>query len=333
VKIKKGGEKTMEMTLLINKEGKAEVKGRLVKTEYNCPKCRKYCIHETPAHYLLLSVKEEKLCLLFKEGKLHFLEEEITEERINPHPVELYELKLRIEKYFFQILEKLIEKDILKKEEFKNLLPSFEFANLTKLYLVWKRERVYELFYGDLVIYDIPCSFQRKITFANKEELSFFTVKSRFYISKRDGYYILVGRNQQETFYFSFDHQKIVIYRENETPYRSFPVRGYEKYKDILHQPCEIYHQRFKPYLFFNFRLGDVVFVPETWKDEVSHFQSAPPSSLKKICLINGRIENDILRPEENQRILIYHPEHGTLILEPQIYLLKEVPYLRRGHD
>jgi len=330
--------KEMEITLL-ERDGKPEVRLKLVKTSYNWKKekCRgRYCIHEEPAHYLLLLSERNKVYILFEEGKMHFLDVEIPEAPINPHPVELQVLKERIEANYFRILEKMISMNILQKEEFKKLLPSFEFANLMKLYLVWKRERAYELFYGDLVIYDIPCSFQRKITFADKEELSFFTVKSRFYLRKNDSYYLLVGRHNQETFYFTFDlaNQKTVIYHQRETPYRSFPVRGYEKYGDIIHSPCEIYHQRFKPYLFFNFRLGDVIFVPETWKDQVSHFQSAPPSSLKKLQLINGRIENDILTPliPEN-KIIIYHPEHGVLLLEPQKYIIKEVPYLRRGHD
>jgi len=322
----------MEITLL-QKEGKAEVKGRLVKTEYKCQKCRKYCIHEEPAHYLLVESRGGNFYILFEEGKMHFLDVEIPETPMNLHPVEIQVLHERLSKNYFRILEKMINMNILQKEEFKNLLPSFVFSHLMKLYLVWRRERWYEFFHGDLVIYDIPCSFKRKIIFLDKEDLTFLTIKSRFYIRKDDGYYLLVGRHNQETFYFSFDlaNQKTVIYHQRETPYRSFPVRGYEKYRDIIHSPCEIYHQRFKPYLFFNFRLGDVIFVPVEWKDEVSHFQPAPISH--KLKIINGKIENDILRPEENQRILIYHPEHGTLVLEPNTYLIREVPYLRRGHD
>ena len=249
-------------------------------------------------------------------------------------PIEQYHLIDHISKnVFFKILKNLD----LKREDFKALLPSPEFFHLLKLYFVWLRERKYSFNDNLLVIEDIPLSFRRIITF--DENLKFHTVKSSFYFTPRGGdYYDLVMRNNREIFHYFYDktQQKITIYHHTQSR-----IFGYEKYREYFHPRCEIDYNRYRPYLFFHFRLGDILFIPENHTDLINEYNPAPSNSLEKIKVLNAKIEVEpvpeaavpVLVPENNTPIIVFHPEHGSIQLEPAKYSIHAVPYLVRGHD
>jgi len=83
--------------------------------------------------------------------------------------------------------------------------------------------------------------------------------------------------------------------------------------------------------LFLN-RLGDVVFIPEN-NENSEHFDEINDDQLNKIKMLNAKIEDNRLIPTSDEDIILYHPDHGTLSLKPQRYIIKAVRYYRRGHD
>jgi hypothetical protein len=72
--------------------------------------------------------------------------------------------------------------------------------------------------------------------------------------------------------------------------------------------------------VFFNYRLGDILFIPldrATYSEVLEYFASARPEQFNKVTIENAELLNDILRPIGNDCVEIFHPEHGLLELEP----------------
>lgn|GEM_PF-3036039 len=121
-------------------------------------------------------------------------------------------------------------------------------------------------------------------------------------------------------------------------------IYGYEQYNNILHQRAEMGESMEEPlWMYFKYRLGDVMFRPlfpdeeKRIRDKLNPYDRKP-LYLQKVEMNNTKMsEYDgklYLVPENrDEMIRLYHPEHGILMLEPGIYLIKLVQYKRYRHD
>ena len=185
------------------------------------------------------------------------------------------------------------------------------------------------------VIYKYPASFQAEFRFS---EISFKIPKiSRAYPSFINDNIIFIEVKNRLLYYGFVSERKIVYY------FKQHPIiYGHEEVKGELQSPAKLesppfdYNDTYKWHefiklLFLN-RLGDVVFIPEN-NENSEHFDEINDDQLNKIKMLNAKIEDNILIPTSDEDIILYHPDHGTLSLKPQRYIIKAVRYHRRGHD
>jgi len=121
-------------------------------------------------------------------------------------------------------------------------------------------------------------------------------------------------------------------------------IYGYEQYNDILHQRAEIEKLEEPLWAYFKYRLGDLLFIPlfsdeeARVRDKLNPFDIKPvylhkiEMSNAKISEYNGKL---FLVPEnKDEMIRLYHPEHGMLMLDPRVHVIKTISYRRhQKHD
>ena len=323
----------MEIPILEEK-GNIKIKLKLLQASYFCNlHPNRACSHEEPLYvFQIINGKKQKKTLGLT-NTFFIYNEEPKPQNLTLSPFEKKEIKEKIEKNFFHLLRTLIEEEIITKEEFASLYPALPFSSLLKLYVVWRRGGETRVLDGIITFEDKPCSFTREIIFFD-ERLKFTTIKSRYIIHeynlKKHKYYALILRNYSEIFHIYVDpiQEKLVLYRIKEG---EGGVKGYEKYKSIIHSECVIWKELYNPDLLFEYRLGDILFLPENVPPPLQ--ERIREDALKKLKILNAKIQDDTLLPTSHEEIIIYHPEHGLLLLEPQKYILAPVPYFRRGHD
>jgi hypothetical protein len=128
-----------------------------------------------------------------------------------------------------------------------------------------------------------------------------------------------------------------IVYRYNETQDKAvvyvvsrmnscFVITGYEQYQNILHRPMSLSIHRERSFVdkvldaFFDYRLGDVLFIPldtAVYSEVIEYFMTVRQEQFNKVTIENAEMVNDILRPTGNDCIEIFHPEHGLLELQP----------------
>lgn len=121
------------------------------------------------------------------------------------------------------------------------------------------------------------------------------------------------------------EQEKVVVYVLY--PYRDV-VEGYEYYAGQLHDRCLINIRDIVMQVLLERRLGDLIFLSYG----VDGLELAEESHLEKLQVISGEIDK-VNKVVKGDRVVMYHPEHGTLVLPAGSYYIYQVPYLRRGHD
>jgi hypothetical protein len=125
-------------------------------------------------------------------------------------------------------------------------------------------------------------------------------------------------------------------------------VFAFEQYRGHVHPRAVLDREYFeeKKELLFKKRLGDILFVPEEGIDlEKAEKEREMPSWIGKVEILKGevwrvkvnpvRCEYYLANPPEGD-IVLYHPEHGVLVL-PRLgvgaYRIEPVRYRTSGHD
>lgn len=143
-----------------------------------------------------------------------------------------------------------------------------------------------------------------------------------------------IGR--KELFFKNLFDRKIVYY-----PIGIDRMIGLEEYQGHVHPEAIIIYfnsdNRFKylDYL-FNKRLGDLLFIDANEKDEMEtgyYLRKANENQFKKVKILQGNLNKENMTIEYDDKIVIYHPEHGLLELSKGKYYIYSVPYIRKGHD
>jgi len=168
--------------------------------------------------------------------------------------------------------------------------------------------------------------------------ITIHTIKAKPKVTEIDGiYYIHLGR--KTIAYAEIFGRKIAYYKYY--PYGE--LVGFEEYQGYYHQPCRIrlidldnIHHYMK-LLFFR-RLGDLLFLTnddlEFLEEEYVTISPAEKQHFNKIKCIQGCIEfNKPIRIFSDDKIVLYHKEHGLLELPKGEYIAYQVPYRVRGHE
>jgi hypothetical protein len=234
--------------------------------------------------------------------------------------------KYQIAQSDFATIMKLLRANIVRKYRiFKDIDVSEiefypEFADLLPLLKAYKRGR--ELtFPQNVFIVELANSFTSVFKLKNIE---FRIPKRKDYITYEFSNYVEIDLTKNLFIIYKYDQfqdKAIVYFVEKNNTY--FAIKGYEQYQDILHRPVllSISHDKFTYRifdLFFDYRLGDILFVPYEahFSEIIEYFRPARREQFDKISIENAEIMDNILRPINTQRIRIFHPEHGLLELE-----------------
>jgi len=123
--------------------------------------------------------------------------------------------------------------------------------------------------------------------------------------------------------------ERLVVYfrRENED------IRGWELDGEIEQPVCRIPSHSVEIADLINRRLGDVLFIEEERANKVPY---RIITNLGRVEILKGKVEsneNGILISSEDDKIVVYHPEHGVLTLAPGKYVVFSVPYIGRRED
>jgi len=200
----------------------------------------------------------------------------------------------------------------------------FEFADLLPLLKAYKRSRKLK-FSQNASLVELPNCFT-----------SVFRLKDiEFKIPKKANYLEFVFQDQvrinltKDLFIvYKYDRvqDKAIVYVVDKMN-SCFIVTGYEQYQNVLHRPISLSMHRERSFVekildvFFDYRLGDVLFIPldkPIFSEVIEYFMPARAQQFGKMIIKNAEIvDNDILRPKSDGSIEVFHPEHGVLKLEP----------------
>ncbi len=184
---------------------------------------------------------------------------------------------------------------------------------------------------GGLKIEDIPLSFKTIVKFNEQEIFTLPKIGMRKIEFFQDEYY------HYTRIFFKYGY--IIYYKqflERETVYITKEVNGHpqkiwgwEKFGDALHPRCEISPEESIDDLLMR-RLGDVIFYQCDVEGREDTFFS--PDEFEKMKERYSFLKKISIR-EEGGKYLLFHPEHGWLFLPKGGYLVRQVRYIRRGHD
>jgi len=237
--------------------------------------------------------------------------------------------KYRIEPSDFTTIAKLLRANLVRKYKiFRDIdidkvefYP--EFADLLPLLKAYKRNRQL-VFSHNASITELPNSFT---AIFKLKDIEFRIPKKRYYteFEFRNRVEIDLAKDLFIVYKYDESQDKSVVYLVNKMN-SCFIITGYEQYQNILHRPVSLSIHREKNFVeklldvFFNYRLGDVLFIPlntAIYSEVIEYFTSARPEQFNKVTIENAKLSNDILRPTNSGCVEIFHPEHGLLELEP----------------
>ena len=251
---------------------------------------------------------------------------------------ELRIIKDYVKQYLFKILSRFFPHKLKRVGSEYSL--HYSIIELQPLYKTWLRAGVVwrdRIGQSYISIYDKAYSFERIIQFgtAPNRFVEITTRKWRFDDWNHD-YVKEIGMStrgqRMDRFYYKIEPDKVVVYRIHDKY-----VEGWEIYQDVIHEKCEIEIQNFDVELFIDYRLGDLLFIPEQDGEPKMMFSLVDDRNLAKIKIANGEIiKKDLfeyrLRVGEPEGV-IYHPEHGVLKLSQGEYIIRRVWYMGRSHD
>ena len=237
--------------------------------------------------------------------------------------------KYRITQSDFATIMKLLRANIVRKYRiFKDIDVSEiefypEFADLLPLLKAYKRKREL-MFSQSAYITELQNSFT---AIFKLRDIEFRIPKKRHYIEFEFRNRVEIDLAKDLFIVYKYDdvQDKTIVYVVNKVN-SCFVVTGYEQYQNILHRPVFLSIHRERNFVervldvFFNYRLGDILFIPldrATYSEVLEYFTSARPEQFNKVTIESAELLNDILRPIGNDCVEIFHPEHGLLELEP----------------
>ena len=246
-------------------------------------------------------------------------------------------LKEYVKQYLFKILSRLFPYKL--KRISKEYSLHYSICELEPLYRTWLRAgKIWRDGIGQsyVSIYDNPYSFERIIRIGTSQD-TYVEIPVRKWRFKNWDHayvkeiYMSSKAKVMAKFYYKIEPDKVVVYRIHDKY-----VEGWEIYKNIIHNKCEIEIQDFDDDLFINYRLGDLLFIPRQRKVDI-RLGLVDDRNLEKIKVLNGEIIKEYtlepaLKVYEPEGV-IYHPEHGVLKLPQGEYIVRRVWYMSRSHD
>ena len=272
--------------------------------------------------------------LPFKFGSDEEIEERIKAVSENP--------KYQIDTASFVEIMKIVQKNLVRKYHLFDDINiddiEFEpaFIHLLPLLKTYKRSRVISV-PGGAEIKEIPNSFTAYF------ELDDIVIR----IPKRRKYHYTSQPDFDNYFkYGNFAYlrtqEKVIVYYIDKYSENFSYLVGREKYKDIVHNTVRLRINSKCDYdinkilsVLFNFRLGDVIFLPENHPDKFfvkENFFRSRKEQFTKLRIYNAHLEESengyLLRPEDDTPVVVFHPEHGTLVLSSEVsYEVLSVTY------
>jgi len=302
-------------------------------------------------------------CIYFQKGHItmsgwHYLTDIITE-RTDKNFSELQSITLTQSEQI--ILSKLLNQNKVKilkaltDEKIISLEDDWGLWNHIKpLFFVYKRRNVKEFPLGAR-IEEQPDTFKAKFVWG---DIQFFIPKGRYthhYLFDNLNV-ITIGKRElwqegKQIFYGEVYGRKIVYYYH----YDHNIIYANEVYNNHIHPPALInpplfeYLHSYIQKLFYR-RLGDILFIKEEEIEEPAYCNEkiigailkpyripiipAQHQHLSKVKIIQGELEETPnLKIKSSSEVVIYHPEHGLILLEGGEYYIFQVPYISRGHD
>lgn len=256
-----------------------------------------------------------------------FVEDEIEEKkRLRLNDTEYSALSQCLERDKVKILTGLLDKNIISLntrlglwETAKPLLHTYQNAVITALPLDARITRI-----GD--------SFRAEFEYGN---IKFnITKKSRYYTRQWSNGIVNVEINPRKMIYYGevFGRKLAYYYVQQLDRIYAYEQRDSSVSSAVIY-PVMDSIPKFMWWLFHR-RLGDLIFVEQDDKD--SKYLTQPlyhDQPLEKLQVISGTLEKQdhqyILKSDS--KVVLYHPDHGTLELPANVYRIYLVPYRQRA--
>jgi hypothetical protein len=243
------------------------------------------------------------------------------------HEVLFWEL---FNKYKLELYCEFIKRFDLK-DDIVNVIPEQDRYFLPLLYTFVRGKRVEK---GELDFIEEEYSFKTNIEVKWRGK----NIMIPFYISKKKNYEVYIDYSTSKiiTVYSGNGLIKIIEQGERLVVYfkrEDEDIRGWELDGEIEQPLCRIPSHSVEIDDLINRRLGDVFFIEE--QRDVSY---RVLTSLGRLEVLKGKTEvteqNRILiESDADEKIIVYHPEHGILTLPAGRYVLFSVPYIGRRED
>ena len=175
-----------------------------------------------------------------------------------------------------------------------------------------------------------PFSFKAKFELG---KIKFKVTKARPEIYRLSDYdNVAVVKLGKRRIYIVDGGERVSVYYELP----SYIVYAYEQFRDRLHPAAAIDPRYFKQNMenLFKSRLGDILFIPsESAPSEAK--ETVLPEWVGKLRVLQGRVtaNGSHYYVESDSDVVLYHPEHGVLVLTAGTYQIERVQYLRAGHE
>jgi hypothetical protein len=246
------------------------------------------------------------------------------------HEVLFWEL---FNKYKLELYCEFIKRFDLK-DDIVNVIPEQDRYFLPLLYTFVRGKRVEK---GELDFIEEEYSFKTNIEVKWRGK----NIMIPFYISKKRDYDVHIDYSNSTSRIITVysgngliniidQGERLVVYlrREDED------IRGWELDGEIEQPVCRIPSNSVDIDDLINRRLGDVLFIEEERANKVPY---RILTNLGRVEILKGTVEANengiLISSSADEKIIVYHPEHGILTLKPGKYVLFSVPYRRRNDD
>lgn len=277
--------------------------------------------------------KGYKTCGSWYSLKVPVFLDEFEEQEVELSEDEKILLAALLNKYRVKILTELLSRSLIYSysdlgvwNDVKPLLYTFASAKKTKLPLGATIER-------------LPNSFNAVFRYGEKIRVT-ITKKSYYHYHRLNENIVEVTINEGEGLHRL--NRKILYYGEVQGRRIAYLLKqmrlyGWEEYNggvssaeiNLLYVPLHSLEDFILT--LFERRLGDLVFLDH----DSACFNSVYEHQLRKLDVHNGVIHHNEIKttlvPTGGGNIIISHPDHGALELEPRNYIVKTVPYARRA--
>jgi len=191
----------------------------------------------------------------------------------------------------------------------------------------------------DVFLIEKEYSFKTEIMVQWKEKklmLPFYLTKQKYYtVYNTINTITVIQKNKLDI--INQDQRLVVYLSRYDRSGDLVEILGWEVDGEVQQPTCRILPVDMNDLL--ERRLGDILFIEEERAKEVSY---RIITSLGRVEILKGKTEEANTEPNgiliesesEDEKVVVYHPEHGTLTLKPGKYVLFSVPYIgRRRND